>query len=475
MAQTGFTPISLYYTTTASATPTAGNLVAGELAINTADGKLFYKDSSGVVQTIATKGGVNGTSSGQVLFNSSGAIGGSNNLFWDISNARLGIGTSTPGSPLAFADTTGLKIQLNGGGGNYYGISKLAGGGNLGDGEFRFTSGASTNGAFTFYSATTQSMIIDSSSNVGIGTATPSALGSSLTELTVKATTADKYANLNLIGVRDVGGNQNGLVNFWNNFGTLTRTSYIGGTNTASSNTSGELFFVTANAGTLAERMRINTLGTTSITTTDTNGLNVTSTNVFAGGNANFVILYMANMTSGTNGIALGKSSSTYNTSKIVFGYAGNGSSSNYVGLGFYDADNRLVIYPTGNASLTGTLTQNTSDDRLKTNFETISNPLDKVCSLRGFTHNWNDLAVKLNNSDPSIKELGVSAQEVQKVLPEAVCIAPFDQVKGNRFESESGENYLTVQYEKLVPLLIESIKELNAKVTALETQLGAK
>ena len=55
MAQTGFTPISNYYSATAAAVPTAGNLVAGELAINTNDGKLFYKDSSGVVQTIATK------------------------------------------------------------------------------------------------------------------------------------------------------------------------------------------------------------------------------------------------------------------------------------------------------------------------------------------------------------------------------------------------------------------------------------
>jgi len=55
MAQTGFTPISNYYSSTATNVPTAGNLVAGELAINTADGKLFYKDSSGVVQTIASK------------------------------------------------------------------------------------------------------------------------------------------------------------------------------------------------------------------------------------------------------------------------------------------------------------------------------------------------------------------------------------------------------------------------------------
>jgi hypothetical protein len=61
MAASGYTPISLYYSATASAVPTAGNLVAGELALNTADGKLFYKDSSNVVQVIATKAGASGT------------------------------------------------------------------------------------------------------------------------------------------------------------------------------------------------------------------------------------------------------------------------------------------------------------------------------------------------------------------------------------------------------------------------------
>lgn len=60
MAQTGYTPIQLYRTTTAAAAPTAGNLADGELAINTNDGKLFYKDSGGTVQTIATKAGANG-------------------------------------------------------------------------------------------------------------------------------------------------------------------------------------------------------------------------------------------------------------------------------------------------------------------------------------------------------------------------------------------------------------------------------
>ena len=60
MSQTNFTPISIYYSTTASAVPTAANLVQGELAINTNDGKLYYEDSSGVVQTLASKAGALG-------------------------------------------------------------------------------------------------------------------------------------------------------------------------------------------------------------------------------------------------------------------------------------------------------------------------------------------------------------------------------------------------------------------------------
>lgn len=55
MAQAGYTPIQLYYSTTVSQAPSAGNLNSGELAINITDGKLYYKDNLGAVQTIATK------------------------------------------------------------------------------------------------------------------------------------------------------------------------------------------------------------------------------------------------------------------------------------------------------------------------------------------------------------------------------------------------------------------------------------
>ena len=55
MAQSGSTPIQLYSSTTASAAPSAVNLANGELAINITDGKLYYKDNAGAVQTIAVK------------------------------------------------------------------------------------------------------------------------------------------------------------------------------------------------------------------------------------------------------------------------------------------------------------------------------------------------------------------------------------------------------------------------------------
>ena len=61
MAATGFTPISLYYSTTAATAPSAGNLVAGELALNTLDEKLYFKNSAGTVKLLA-----NSASSGTV-------------------------------------------------------------------------------------------------------------------------------------------------------------------------------------------------------------------------------------------------------------------------------------------------------------------------------------------------------------------------------------------------------------------------
>lgn len=64
MPQSGFTPIQLYRSSTSSNTPSASDLVDGELAINTADEKLFFKNSSGVVKEIASSGGSTGDVAG---------------------------------------------------------------------------------------------------------------------------------------------------------------------------------------------------------------------------------------------------------------------------------------------------------------------------------------------------------------------------------------------------------------------------
>jgi hypothetical protein len=110
----------------------------------------------------------------------------------------------------------------------------------------------------------------------------------------------------------------------------------------------------------------------------------------------------------------------------------------------------------TGELEVTGDVLALTSDIRLKTNIEPINNALERVSKLNGFTYNHNEIAGELG-LDTKQRYAGVSAQELQDVLPEAVKKSP------------ASDEYLTVQYEKVVPLLIEAIKELSNKVKSLE------
>lgn len=98
------------------------------------------------------------------------------------------------------------------------------------------------------------------------------------------------------------------------------------------------------------------------------------------------------------------------------------------------------------------------SDDRLKTRIGAIENALDKIDTLDGFYYEANDVAQSLGYTVR--KEVGVSAQQVQAVLPEAVRPAPID------------DKYLTVLYERLAPLFVEGIKELRKEVNSLKTEI---
>lgn len=123
----------------------------------------------------------------------------------------------------------------------------------------------------------------------------------------------------------------------------------------------------------------------------------------------------------------------------------------------------------TGEIRATNQITAYYSDERLKTNIELIPNALEKVMTLRGVTYNANKLAESFGYINKE-KQVGVLASDVEKVLPEAVKPAPFDIMLFEHTEiSKSGENYKTVQYEKIVPLLIEAIKELNIEIKKLK------
>ena len=113
-----------------------------------------------------------------------------------------------------------------------------------------------------------------------------------------------------------------------------------------------------------------------------------------------------------------------------------------------FDAQGTYTGYISHNTGFT-----NVSDEREKENIETISGATELVKQLRGVTHKWKD-----KRDDET--HHGLIAQEVQKVVPDVVS-------EGAAKEGETPT--LGVAYQKLVPLLIESIKELEARITELE------
>ena len=108
----------------------------------------------------------------------------------------------------------------------------------------------------------------------------------------------------------------------------------------------------------------------------------------------------------------------------------------------------RMVIYDNGNAWLQGTLTQ-ASDVRLKKDIQRLQNSLDKITRLNGYTYHW-----KNEDIDPAL-QMGVLAQEVQKIFPSLV--------------KEDSKGMLAVNYTGLIPVLIESIKEQQKQIDELK------
>jgi hypothetical protein len=123
----------------------------------------------------------------------------------------------------------------------------------------------------------------------------------------------------------------------------------------------------------------------------------------------------------------------------------------------------------TGEIRATGDVTAYYSDIRLKENVVTILNSLEKLTKLNGVYYHSNKLAETFGYINKK-RQVGLIAQEVEEVVPEAVAIAPFDaNLHGH---SKSGNRYLTVRYEKIVPLLIQALKEQKEQLEYIKSKL---
>ena len=130
--------------------------------------------------------------------------------------------------------------------------------------------------------------------------------------------------------------------------------------------------------------------------------------------------------------------------------------------------------YGSGNYYGTGDVTAYYSDERLKTKITTITDAIEKIKSLEGFVYVENELARSLGYTNEK-EQAGVSAQQIQAVLPQAVSLAPFDMQgvpETGEIISKTGENYLTVKYDRIVPLLIEGIKEQQKQIEELKNEI---
>jgi hypothetical protein len=170
------------------------------------------------------------------------------------------------------------------------------------------------------------------------------------------------------------------------------------------------------------------------------------SCNVALGSNAGkYYGTASSTLTSSTNSIFIGQDARPQSNSQlnqIVIGYQARGNGTNTVTIGNSNITDNYFI---GNILTTGDITGfYSSDDRLKENKVKISEPLDKIEKISGYSFDWKETP----SYSTSKKDVGVIAQEIEEILPEIVTIRD--------------NGYKAVWYEKIIPLLIEGIKELK-------------
>jgi hypothetical protein len=228
------------------------------------------------------------------------------------------------------------------------------------------------------------------------------------------------------------------------NFFTLTNPSAITFIRVNADNT-----VSTLDAATFRTAIGAGVGSVTSVTGTGTaSGLTLSGTVTSSG---NITLSGTVNsLAAGTYAISISGNATTATTATTANALnTGNNYQMNSLGVG------AAATGSAGSIVATGDVTAYYSDDRLKTKLGKIEDALDKLCSLDGFYYEANETAQALGYE--AKREVGVSAQKMQEILPEIVAPAPVDN------------NYLTIRYERALPLIVEAIKELRAEVEALK------
>jgi len=597
MPQSGFTPLQIYSSSTASNVPSASNLVnstqGAELAINIADGKLFYKDNAGVVQVLATKGAAqNSISFGTTGLTPNTATQGAVTVAGTLitSNGGTGLTSFTAGdlpyystgtalSKLAIG-TNGYILQSNGSAPTWVIASSVIGGAGGSNTQVQYNSSGSLAGSANMtFSGTALALANDASISgltvgkgggavstntaVGNGVMAATATGGLNTGVGYQALTSNTSGTSNTALGRQAGyalvtGTQNTAVGA-NAMDSGDASYSVAVGYTALSANSGSYNVAVGNAAlksntTASNNTAVGYQAGYSTTTAASNcyfgyqtGYSLTASsggNTFGGYQAGYTFNSTSNgfhamygygagysVSTGLNNTLIGANSGYYISSgsknTVLGSYNGNQggldirTASNYIVLSDGDGNPRLVgasggqitvgsnisaaTSPKGDLNIQGSASTQTnlylfkatqvegyvgfvsgsnsnlyintgstmgstgvymtnggtswtsnSDERLKENLVPITDAVTKVNSLRSVIGNF--IADENKTPRPFL-----IAQDVQSVLPEAVSTSEID-----------GTEYLGVSYTEVVPLLVAAIKELNAKVTALETKLGA-
>ena len=387
------------------------------------------------------------------------------------SNGNVGIGTSSPISQLDLTRTvtggSGLSFQANnpdtGASSASYVFAKQ---GSVTTSIYSYGNsgsyiGATSNNFAAFVTNNTERMRIDTSGNVGIGTSSPA---SKFNVVNGSITISDGYGYT--WGNTYITGYNGNYMSFVTNAAERMRIDAAGNVGIGTVTPSYKLDIAAGTLGTTAGSI-VPYQRLSSLDPGNNDYLEITNTRQTAGSawngagsrlqqkvDATWMGYIQFNGGAGTTndgGISFGTGTTTVNSISILermrIDAAGN------VGIGTVTPAAKLAVV--GAITSTDNITAYYSDDRLKTKLGTIENALDKVDSLEGFYYEANETAQALGYKVK--REVGVSAQQVEKVLPEIVAPAPIDN------------KYLTIDYERLVPLLIEAIKELRAEVNELK------